>query len=107
MAQMNVPTEIRTRTTTLGTRPAVLVEPAAPPRSGTILYFHGGGWVYGSPQTAMSLTANLVTRTGCVLHHFGGPDGRRPGQHLAADQGRGRARDRGAAPGLPRRPSRG
>ncbi|MVU83914.1 alpha/beta hydrolase fold domain-containing protein [Nocardia sp. ET3-3] len=64
MAQMNVPTQIRTRTTTLGTRPAVLVEPAGPPRPGTILYFHGGGWVYGSPQTAMSLTANLVTRTG-------------------------------------------
>ncbi|MET9491502.1 alpha/beta hydrolase [Nocardia sp. NPDC006630] len=64
MDQMNVPTEIRTRATTLGTRPAVLVEPATPPRPGTILYFHGGGWVYGSPQTAMSLTANLVTRTG-------------------------------------------
>ncbi|MEV6562970.1 alpha/beta hydrolase [Nocardia sp. NPDC051756] len=64
MAQMNVPTEIRTRTTTLGTRPAVLVEPTAPSRPGTILYFHGGGWVYGSPETAMPLTANLVTRTG-------------------------------------------
>ncbi|WP_218006175.1 alpha/beta hydrolase [Nocardia tenerifensis] len=64
MAQMNVPAEIRTRSTTLGTRPAVLVEPATPPRPGTILYFHGGGWVYGSPETAMSLTANLVTRTG-------------------------------------------
>ncbi|MBU3067846.1 alpha/beta hydrolase [Nocardia sp. NEAU-G5] len=64
MSQMNVPTEIRTRTTTLGARPAVLVEPATPPRPGTILYFHGGGFVFGSPQTAMSLTANLVTRTG-------------------------------------------
>ncbi|MFF2555160.1 alpha/beta hydrolase [Nocardia sp. NPDC058058] len=64
MAQMNVPSEIRTRTTTLGTRPAVLVEPAEASRPGTILYFHGGGFVMGSPETAMSLTANLVTRTG-------------------------------------------
>lgn len=64
MAQMNVPTEIRTRTTTLGDRPAVLVEPVNTARAGTILYFHGGGFVYGSPETAMPLTANLVTRTG-------------------------------------------
>ncbi|MFI6995924.1 alpha/beta hydrolase [Nocardia sp. NPDC050175] len=64
MAQMNVPTEIRTRTTTLGDRLAVLVEPVSAARAGTILYFHGGGFVYGSPETAMPLTANLVTRTG-------------------------------------------
>ncbi|MFB8277730.1 alpha/beta hydrolase [Nocardia colli] len=64
MAQMNVPTEIRTQTTTLGNRPAVLVKPENNPRAGTILYFHGGGFVYGSPDTAMPLTANLVTRTG-------------------------------------------
>ncbi|WP_405162825.1 alpha/beta hydrolase [Nocardia sp. NBC_01499] len=64
MAQMDVPTEIRTRATTLGDRPAVLVEPENAARAGTILYFHGGGFVFGSPETAMSLTANLVTRTG-------------------------------------------
>ncbi|QIS14163.1 alpha/beta hydrolase [Nocardia arthritidis] len=64
MAQMNVPTEIRTRTTTLGDRPAVLVEPTGTTRAGTILYFHGGSWIFGSPDTAMSLTANLVTRSG-------------------------------------------
>lgn len=64
MAQMHVPTEIRTQTTTLGNRPAVLVEPENNPAAGTILYFHGGGFVYGSPDTALPLTANLVTRTG-------------------------------------------
>ncbi|MQY26178.1 alpha/beta hydrolase [Nocardia aurantia] len=64
MARMRVPEGIRTRTTTLGDRPAVLVEPAEAPRAGTILYFHGGAFVFGSPETAMSLTANLVTRTG-------------------------------------------
>ncbi len=63
MAEMLVPAGLTTRTTTLGDRPAVLVEPTGTPRSGTILYFHGGAFVVGSPETAMSLTGNLVTRT--------------------------------------------
>ncbi|MFI5960224.1 alpha/beta hydrolase [Cryptosporangium sp. NPDC051539] len=32
--------------------------------TGTILYFHGGAWVFGSPETAQGLTAALVRRTG-------------------------------------------
>ncbi|GAA2228234.1 alpha/beta hydrolase [Kitasatospora cystarginea] len=64
MAQMIVPDDIRTTETALGDRPAVLVEPVDGPRSGTILYFHGGAYVFGSPQTALSLTGNLVARTG-------------------------------------------
>ncbi|MHB6904227.1 alpha/beta hydrolase [Streptomyces sp. CB02959] len=73
MAQMIVPHHsIRTAPTTLGDRPALRVEPSeAPgrgpdggPGTGTILYFHGGGWVFGSPETALSLTGNLVARTG-------------------------------------------
>ncbi|MFE7314202.1 alpha/beta hydrolase [Streptomyces sp. NPDC057555] len=64
MAEMIVPAGIRTRNTTLGDRPAVLVEPAGTPKAGTILYFHGGSYVVGSPETAMSLTGNLVVRTG-------------------------------------------
>jgi len=47
----------------LAGRPAVLVEPKAGARSGTILYFHGGSFSLGSPQTAMCLTAQLVCRT--------------------------------------------
>ncbi len=31
--------------------------------AGTILYFHGGFWVVGSPATAQDLTAALVRRT--------------------------------------------
>jgi epsilon-lactone hydrolase len=64
MAQMIVPTGVHTTATTLGDRPALRVEPADAPRAGTILYFHGGSFVLGSPETALSLTANLVTRTG-------------------------------------------
>ena len=64
MATMIVPNAIRTSATTLGSRPALLVEPLADVRSGTILYFHGGAFVFGSPETALSLTGNLVARTG-------------------------------------------
>ncbi|MEU8514615.1 alpha/beta hydrolase [Kitasatospora sp. NPDC048722] len=64
MAGMIVPGTIRTTETALGGRPALRVEPDGVPRAGTILYFHGGGWVYGSPRTALSLTGNLVARTG-------------------------------------------
>ena len=64
MAGMIVPDGIRTTGVTLGDRPALLVEPAANPRTGTILYFHGGSFVVGSPETALSLTGNLVVRTG-------------------------------------------
>ncbi|MFD9789516.1 alpha/beta hydrolase [Streptomyces sp. NPDC059070] len=64
MAQMSVPDTIRTTRTTLGDRPALHVEPNDTPRAGTILYFHGGGFVFGSPETALSLTGHLVARTG-------------------------------------------
>jgi acetyl esterase/lipase len=61
---MSVPEGIGTTEATLGARRALLVEPVAGRRAGTILYFHGGGFVYGSPETALSLTGNLVARTG-------------------------------------------
>ncbi|PYC65694.1 alpha/beta hydrolase [Micromonospora arborensis] len=63
MARFPVP-PVRTSELTLGGRPAVLVEPEGETRPGTILYFHGGSFALGSPQTAMGLTASLVTRTG-------------------------------------------
>jgi epsilon-lactone hydrolase len=64
MAPMIVPGGIRTTEMTLGPRRTLLVEPEGGPRGGTILYFHGGSYVVGSPETAMSLTGNLVARTG-------------------------------------------
>jgi monoterpene epsilon-lactone hydrolase len=64
MARMIVPDSIRTTQTTLGNRPALHVEPDNGPRAGTILYFHGGGWVYGSPESVLSLTGHLVAKTG-------------------------------------------
>lgn len=85
MAEMFVPPGIRATETVLGGRPALLVEPesaasetalesaASEPGSGreqgreresVILYFHGGGFVFGSPRTTLCLTAQLVVRTG-------------------------------------------
>jgi acetyl esterase/lipase len=64
MAGMKVPDGIRTRAAELGARPALRVEPAGGPRAGTILYLHGGAMVFGSPETALSLTGHLVTKTG-------------------------------------------
>lgn len=64
MSQFPVPDGVRRTETELGGRRAVLVEPLDAPRQGTILYFHGGSFALGSPETAMALTANLVLQTG-------------------------------------------
>lgn len=74
MSTIHVPSGIRTEPDELGGRPALRVSPlengkvehgkVENGRAGTILYFHGGSWVSGSPQTALSLTAGLVVRSG-------------------------------------------
>ena len=64
MASFPVPAGVQRTPMELGGRPAVLVEPEDAARPGTILYFHGGSFSLGSPDTAMTLTANLVLRTG-------------------------------------------
>ena len=78
MDQMIVPDGIRTAHTTLGARPALHVEPDNNPRAGTILYFHGGSHVFGSPETALSLTGNLVAKTGISAYS---PDYRLAPEH--------------------------
>ncbi|PZE78575.1 alpha/beta hydrolase [Curtobacterium sp. MCBD17_019] len=64
MARFPVPGGVRRSAVELGGRPAVLVEPEGEAGPGTILYFHGGSWLLGSPDTAMALTTELVLRTG-------------------------------------------
>jgi acetyl esterase/lipase len=64
MGAFPVPAEVRRTAVELAGRPAVLVEPAGDREPGTILYFHGGSFSLGSPETAMALTAHLVRRTG-------------------------------------------
>ena len=64
MAAFPYPADVRRTPTELAGRPALLVEPEGDALPGTILYFHGGSFSLGSPETAMVLTANLVRRTG-------------------------------------------
>lgn len=64
MGSFDVPPDVRRTPTRLADRPALLVEPEQDGRPGTILYFHGGWFVVGSPETALVLSANLVLRTG-------------------------------------------
>jgi acetyl esterase/lipase len=53
---------------TLGARPAIELSPVQPgpagPEAGTLLYFHGGGFVVGSHRTGVKLAAGLATRAG-------------------------------------------
>ena len=64
MGTFPVPAGVRRTPAELADRPALLLEPQGDAQPGTILYFHGGGNVFGSPETALQLTANLVARTG-------------------------------------------
>lgn len=64
MGSFSVPAGVRRTPAGVAGRPAVLVEPEGESQPGTILYFHGGSFSLGSPETAMVLTANLVMRTG-------------------------------------------
>lgn len=68
MARFPIP-PVRTIDIEIAGRPAFLVEPEteiepSQATAATILYFHGGSFLLGSPQTALGLTASLVTRTG-------------------------------------------
>ena len=63
MGSFPIPTGVRRTPTELAGRPAVLVEPDGQAQPGTILYFHGGSFSLGSPETAMAITAQLVRRT--------------------------------------------
>ncbi|GID26286.1 alpha/beta hydrolase [Paractinoplanes brasiliensis] len=63
-ARNPVPDGIRTSEATLGDRRVLVVEPIGEQRPGTILYFHGGAWILGAPETALPLTGALVARTG-------------------------------------------
>lgn len=64
MSTFPVPPGVTRTRVEVGGRPAVRVDPVGEGLPGTILYFHGGSFSLGSPETAMALTAHLVERTG-------------------------------------------
>ncbi len=47
--------------------PARLFRPAGEENPRLIVYFHGGGWVVGSPRTHHSVAALLAADTGCAV----------------------------------------
>jgi acetyl esterase/lipase len=63
MAHFAAPDGITTNDTTVGGRRALHITPTDGGTGGTILYFHGGAFMLGSPETALPATANLVLRT--------------------------------------------
>ena len=48
----------------LGGVPALRIAPPDPRRPGTILFFHGGAYVFGSPRTHAAMLARIAARTG-------------------------------------------
>ncbi len=48
----------------LGSVPALRVTPGEPLRPGTILFFHGGAYVFGSSLTHLAMLARIAARTG-------------------------------------------
>lgn len=64
MGNRPLPEGVSVTNATLGGRPALRFRPAAPLANAVLLYFHGGSFIVGSPATAQTLTAALVTRTG-------------------------------------------
>ncbi|MBV2359964.1 alpha/beta hydrolase [Thalassococcus sp. CAU 1522] len=58
------PRGVAARWDDLGAVAALELEPATPRDGPTILYFHGGGYVFGSPNTHRAMLAQLVRRTG-------------------------------------------
>jgi acetyl esterase/lipase len=64
MATMRVPNGFRTVATELAGLRTLRFDPTSAERPGTILFFHGGSFVAGAPETHLGLTGELVTRTG-------------------------------------------
>jgi acetyl esterase/lipase len=78
MSHMIVPDAISTTETELAGVRTLVVDPTGESRPGTIVFFHGGSWVVGSPETELCLAAGLVVRTGCRAYS---PDYRLAPEH--------------------------
>jgi acetyl esterase/lipase len=71
MSAFPVPPSVTRTPVQMAGLPAVRVDPAGGGGSGVILYFHGGSFTLGSPETAMALTGHLVERTGVAAVSLG------------------------------------
>jgi acetyl esterase/lipase len=66
MTPTELPRGVTLTSGTCGARPTLEFVPEHGATDATILYLHGGAWVFGSPVTAQRLTAALVRRTGAA-----------------------------------------
>lgn len=62
-----LPRHVRREDTTLGGRPAEKLTPRGASEERVILYFHGGGYIVGSPRTHRALAAHLADASGCPV----------------------------------------
>lgn len=63
-----LPAGTRITETTLGTRPADLIEVGSPATDRATLYLHGGGYTLGSRRTHRALAAHLAEATHAPVH---------------------------------------
>lgn len=59
-----VASQLDAQTTSLGGVPALALAPASGAGTGALLYFHGGGYVLGSPESHRDLVGRLVLASG-------------------------------------------
>jgi monoterpene epsilon-lactone hydrolase len=62
-----VPEDVRTTTVELGGVPTIEVTTGGGEPSGTVLYFHGGGYALGSAAASVNLAADLARRAGTTV----------------------------------------
>ncbi len=63
-----MPSKVAVEQGELGGRPVDILTPAGADHSRAIVYFHGGGFVVGSPRTHRVLTAHLAKACGCPVY---------------------------------------
>lgn len=68
IASHPVPADVRTTAAGLGGVPALAVTAGDGEPSGTVLYFHGGGYALGSAAASVNLAADIARRSGTIVY---------------------------------------
>ncbi|MEV8602157.1 alpha/beta hydrolase fold domain-containing protein [Streptomyces griseoviridis] len=68
IASHPVPEDVRTAAERLGGVPALAVTAGDAEPSGTVLYFHGGGYALGSAAASVNLAADIARRSRTTVH---------------------------------------
>ncbi|MGW6921136.1 alpha/beta hydrolase [Streptomyces sp. NPDC054950] len=68
IASHPVPADVRTTAAGLGGVPALAVTAGDGEPSGTVLYFHGGGYALGSAAASVNLAADIARRSSTIVY---------------------------------------